>query len=150
MLLNLEMSLLPVKPFLKAWTYFLIDKKVISLADSSNLGWFVGKEYQQNPLASDSQDEKSMMCAETRASKKVKQCRFEKAGSMRQCFQPYQQCTATVTATTTSGQLQQGNGIQTLRPVRRRRLGVSYSLANPVTGSLNVWQGRTLQSLQIR
>ena len=42
-------------------------QKVIRLADSSELGWSVVKEYQSNPLASDSEDEKRMMQAEARA-----------------------------------------------------------------------------------
>ena len=98
-------------------------QKVIRLADSSDLGWSVVKEYQANPLASDSEDEKRMMLAEARASRKLKQRRFEKSHRMPQGFQPH---TATVTATTTSGQLQQGNVIPTVRPVRRGRPGVCY------------------------
>ena len=56
--------------------------KVIRLADTSVLGWFVVKEYQPNPLTSDSEDEKSMVCAEAWASKKIKQRRIKKAGRM--------------------------------------------------------------------
>ena len=100
-------------------------QKVIGLADSSDLGWSAVKEYQADPLASDSKDEKHMMRAEDRASRKLKQRRFKKARHMPQRFQPYKQPTATLTATT-SGQLQQGNVIPTLRPVRRGRLGVCY------------------------
>ena len=124
-------------------------QKVIRLADSCDLGWSVVKEYQANPLASYSEDEKRMMRAEARASRKLKERRFEKARRMPHRFQPYQQPTATLTATT-SGQLQQGNVIPTLRPVRRGRPGICCGCGKSVTGSLNVWQGRTLQSLQIR
>ena len=46
------------------------SQAVISLADSSDLGWSVVKEYQSNPLAFDSKDEKRMMRAEARASRK--------------------------------------------------------------------------------
>ena len=103
MLLNLEMPLLQVKPFLKAWTYFLIDKTLYPFGRLSDLGWFVVKEYQPNLLSSDCEDEKCMMCTEARLSKKLKQRRFEKAGRMPQCFQPYQHSTATLTPTTTPG-----------------------------------------------
>ena len=62
-------------------------QKVIRLADSSDLGWSVVKEYQANPLASDSEDEKRMMKAEARASRKLKQRRFEKARRMPNRYQ---------------------------------------------------------------
>ena len=47
-------------------------QKLIKLADSSELGWRVVTEYEANPLASDSDDEKRMYKAEARASKKIK------------------------------------------------------------------------------
>ena len=47
-------------------------QKVIQLADSSELGWRVVKEYEKIPIASDSDDEKRMYKAEARASRKMK------------------------------------------------------------------------------
>lgn len=47
-------------------------QKLLKLADSSELGWKVVKEYQSNPLASDSEDEKKMYKAELRAERKVR------------------------------------------------------------------------------
>lgn len=35
-------------------------QKIIKLADSSQLGWKVVKEYETNPIAADSDDEKKM------------------------------------------------------------------------------------------
>ena len=48
-------------------------QKLIKLADSSDMGWKVVKEYEANPLASDSEDEKRINKAEVRAVKKHKQ-----------------------------------------------------------------------------
>ena len=53
-------------------------QKLIRPADSSELGWSVVKEYSVNPLASDSEDEKRIMRAETRASRKLKQRKFDR------------------------------------------------------------------------
>ena len=77
-------------------------QKLIRLADSSDLGWSVVKEYQNNPLASDSKDEKRMFRAEARANRKLKQRRFDRSRRM-QRFQPYQ---SSATPTTPTGQLQ--------------------------------------------
>ena len=82
------MPLLPVKLFPKVFEGLDLlsnRQKVIRLADSSDLGWSVVKEYQANLLASDSEDEKRMMRAEARASRKLKERRFEKARRMPQC-----------------------------------------------------------------
>lgn len=46
-------------------------QKVIKLADSSQLGWKVVQEYQANPIADDSEDEKKMYRAQMRAERKV-------------------------------------------------------------------------------
>ena len=48
-------------------------QKLIKLADSSDMGWKVVKEYEANPLASDSEDEKRINKAKVRAVKKHKQ-----------------------------------------------------------------------------
>lgn len=47
-------------------------QKLIKLADSSELGWKVANEYDENPLADDSEDEKRIYRAEARANKKHK------------------------------------------------------------------------------
>ena len=47
-------------------------QKLIRMADASETGWKLVKEYETNPLASDSDDEKKMMRAEARAAKKQK------------------------------------------------------------------------------
>ena len=45
-------------------------QKMLKLADSSELGWKVETEYQANPLASDSDDERKIYKAEVRAERK--------------------------------------------------------------------------------
>lgn len=60
------------------------------MADSSQLGWKVVQEYQANPIADDSDDEKKMYRAQMRAERKV----FN--GRKRQRFEPYQKKPATV------------------------------------------------------
>jgi hypothetical protein len=47
-------------------------QKIIKIADSSDLGWRVVQEYEANPLADDSDDEKKLFKAESRAERKVK------------------------------------------------------------------------------
>ena len=47
-------------------------QKLIKIADSSELGWRVVQEYESNPLADDSEDEKKLYKAETRAERKMK------------------------------------------------------------------------------
>lgn len=99
-------------------------QKLIRLADSSELGWSVVKEYSVNPLASDSEDEKRIMRAETRASRKLKQRKFDR---MRR-FQRNLPYPPPVTATT-SVSTQQGNPINTVSSYRAgkgRRPGVCF------------------------
>lgn len=52
----------------------LVEKtqKLIKMADSSPLGWKLVAEYERNTLADDSEDEKRMLKAETRAERKGK------------------------------------------------------------------------------
>ena len=102
-------------------------QKVIRLADSSELGWSVVKEYQSNPLTSDSEDVKRMMRAEARASRKMKQRRFESRRVQR--FQPFPQGYQSTSASATAGQFQQGSNIPTVNSVRSgrgRRPGLCY------------------------
>lgn len=46
-------------------------QKLIKIADSSSEGWNAVKEYEENPLASDSEDEKRINRAESKAAKKA-------------------------------------------------------------------------------
>ena len=48
-------------------------QKLIRLADSSEAGWRAVDEYVKNPIASDSEDEKKISKAQTRAERKVKE-----------------------------------------------------------------------------
>ena len=54
-------------------------QKQIKITDSSELGWKVVHEYESNPLASDSDDEKSLYKAETRAERIEKAERVKRA-----------------------------------------------------------------------
>ena len=47
-------------------------QKLILMADSSELGWKVANEYETNPLAEDSDDERRIFKAEARAARKAK------------------------------------------------------------------------------
>ena len=47
-------------------------QKLVKLADSSDLGWKVVQEYEANPLADDSEDEKKIFKAQSRAERKNK------------------------------------------------------------------------------
>ena len=47
-------------------------QKLIKLADTSEAGWRVVQEYETNPLAEDSEDEKRIFKAQNRAERKVK------------------------------------------------------------------------------
>jgi len=54
-------------------------QKMILLADSSELGWREVNEYESNPIASDSEDERKIYRAEARALKKAKAEKARKA-----------------------------------------------------------------------
>jgi hypothetical protein len=60
-------------------------QKMIKLADTSDLGWKVVQEYESNPIADDSEDEKRMNRALSKAERKAKS---EKA-KRRQRTTPY-------------------------------------------------------------
>ena len=47
-------------------------QKLVTLVDSSQLGWKVVQEYESNPFAEDSDDEKKIFKDEARAERKVK------------------------------------------------------------------------------
>ena len=68
-------------------------QKLIKLADSTDSGWRLVQEYESNPLASDSEDEKRIFKAQTRGrtqnkSRKGKTKRNDKALSSIQCWGP--------------------------------------------------------------
>ncbi|XP_052067195.1 uncharacterized protein LOC127706578, partial [Mytilus californianus] len=52
-------------------------QKLIKLADSSELGWKVVKEYTTNPIADDSENEKKMIRAQNRAERRSKNYSIE-------------------------------------------------------------------------
>ena len=64
--------LLHVDVFFAAKESIAHRQKLIRLAGSSELGWRLVNEYESNPLASDSDDERKMYKAEARASRKLK------------------------------------------------------------------------------
>lgn len=55
--------------------------KLIKLADMSESGWAVVSEYEAHQLASDSDDEKRILKAESRANKKLKDARSKRSSS---------------------------------------------------------------------
>jgi hypothetical protein len=54
--------------------------KLIKLADMSDSGWAVVNEYEAHQLADDSEDEKRILKAEARASKKIRESRLKRSG----------------------------------------------------------------------
>nr|XP_034316000.1 uncharacterized protein LOC117685658 [Crassostrea gigas] len=65
-------------------------QKLIKLADSSEAGWRAVDEYTKNPIASDSEDEKKISKAQTRADRKVKEAKAKKRKDFRDSARPYQ------------------------------------------------------------
>ncbi|VDI07970.1 Hypothetical predicted protein [Mytilus galloprovincialis] len=59
-------------------------QKLIKLADSSQLGWKVVNEYVANPIAEDSEDERKMLRAQSRAERKSKAEKTKKSIKPRQ------------------------------------------------------------------
>ena len=77
-----------MEPFIRRFAYIVFcifsakellrhRQKVIKLADQSEHGWRTVAEYETNPIASDSEDEKRIYRAEARASRKS---RFDRGG----------------------------------------------------------------------
>ena len=58
-------------------------QKLIQMADRSELGWRVVHEYESNPLAEDSEDEKRIYKAEARANRKLKVEKAKRAKTSR-------------------------------------------------------------------
>lgn len=71
-------------------------QKLIKMADTSELGWRVVNEYEANPLASDSDDERRIYKAEARANRKLKAERAKKTRAARSM--PYRKQTSTYRA----------------------------------------------------
>ena len=75
-------------------------QKMVKLADQSEAGWRVVHEYESNPLADDSEDEKKIYKAQSRAERKIKEDKKKRKEHRR--FNPYtrQSGSATVKAAT--------------------------------------------------
>jgi hypothetical protein len=91
-------------------------QKLVKMADSPELGWRVVQEYTANPLADDSEDDKKILRAQTRAERKSK---AEKA--KKKHLTPYIRPAAK--ATSSSGN--NASGKSTVRP------GVCYNCFKP-------------------
>ncbi|XP_060597031.1 uncharacterized protein LOC132750954 [Ruditapes philippinarum] len=96
-------------------------QKLIKLADSAELGWRVVQEYEANPLASDSDDEKRIFKAEARASKKYKAEKSKKTKSARNW--PYRKQQRMFTETSP--------GSQQLVGRQGRRPGLCFACGKP-------------------
>ena len=59
---------------------------MLKLANSSKLGWKAVSEYQANPLASDSEDERKLYKAEVRAERKARKDQLKRSRSRRGSF----------------------------------------------------------------
>ncbi|XP_063395983.1 integrase/recombinase xerD homolog isoform X2 [Mytilus trossulus] len=72
-------------------------QKLIRIADSSELGWRVVHEYETNPLADDSEDERKLYKAENIAERKVKADKTKKARRVHPYVQPAEQAVTSMT-----------------------------------------------------
>ncbi|XP_060589346.1 uncharacterized protein LOC132744604 [Ruditapes philippinarum] len=87
-------------------------QKLIQLADGSELGWRLVAEYESNPIASGSEDEKRIYKAEARANRKAKADKVKKA---RIRNLPYRRRVNTGEQTTSQPQRSMGSTGQTQR-----------------------------------
>ena len=71
-------------------------QKLIRIADDSEMGWRTVKEYDINPLVEDSDDEKRLLRAESRANRKAKQQKMKKS---QRHFTPYGRWSSTAVST---------------------------------------------------
>ena len=71
-------------------------QKLIRIADDSEMGWRTVKEYDINPLVEDSDDEKRLLRAESRANRKAKQQKMKKS---QRRFTPYGRWSSTAVST---------------------------------------------------
>ena len=85
-------------------------QKLLKLADSSELGWKVVSEYQSNPLASDSEDEKKMYKAELTVERKVRRDQMKRNKGRKSPFSRFRYTTSS-TSTLPQAQVQ----VQTAR-----------------------------------
>ncbi|XP_045165840.1 uncharacterized protein LOC123529536 [Mercenaria mercenaria] len=92
-------------------------QKLVQLANSCELGWRVVAEYETNPIARDSDDEKKMYKAEARAAKKVKS---EKSKNRRGRAFPYRRQRQVPDTPSSSGVMQ-----------RNRRHGLCFTCGKP-------------------
>ncbi|XP_053375474.1 uncharacterized protein LOC123557092 isoform X1 [Mercenaria mercenaria] len=99
-------------------------QKLVLLADTSDLGWRLVSEYEANPIASDSDDEKRIYKAEARASRKAK---ADKTKKPRKNNWPYKRPEA-------SGSAQASQGI-------RQRPGLCFSC-----GKAGHWKNECTQN----
>lgn len=75
------------KEFLKIGSEMIVERqKLIKIADRSEQGWKTAEEYERDPVASDSDDEKRIRKAETAAEKKVMRDRLRRQGRTRSSF----------------------------------------------------------------
>ncbi|XP_060572473.1 integrase/recombinase xerD homolog [Ruditapes philippinarum] len=86
---------------IQAWELLKRRQKLVLLADTSDLGWKTVNEYETNPIASDSDDERRIFKAEARASRKAKADKTKKA---RKSSRPYRR----LETSGSSSQTQQG------------------------------------------
>ncbi|XP_060556085.1 uncharacterized protein LOC132716766 [Ruditapes philippinarum] len=98
-------------------------QKIIKLADSSDLGWRVVKEYETHPLAEGSDDEKKMYRAQLQADRKARQERRLKSRR----FTPYVNPGSRDATATTSAPAPVGVRIQTLG----RKPGLCFRCGRP-------------------
>ena len=100
------------------------------MADGSSLGWRYVEEYERNPLAEGSDDEKRMLKSESRAQRKVREERAKRRDSKRS--RPYNRRTyVPPSATVTTPAPTQGYPI-THQPMRNRiPPGVCYDCGQP-------------------
>ncbi|XP_060591296.1 uncharacterized protein LOC132746234 [Ruditapes philippinarum] len=98
-------------------------QKLIRLADSSDLGWRLVTEYEANPLADDSDDERRMLKAETRASRKLKAEKQKKSRSAHTA--PYRKPSSTFTG---HSQMSTATSVAQSTP---RRPGLCFTCGKP-------------------
>ncbi|XP_030836644.1 uncharacterized protein LOC115922252 [Strongylocentrotus purpuratus] len=124
----------------------LVEKrqKLIKMADSSPLGWKLVAEYERNTLADDSEDEKRMLKAETRAERKGK--KVKKMAPRR--FQPYDGSKASWNSNAKEQEfyssIRHGPGGSILRCLRMSERSQGYVLhaGNRDTGGTSVRPGQ--------
>lgn len=78
------------KQLLKKGSVMIAERqKLIKIADRSDQGWKTADEYERDPVASDSDDEKRIRKAETAAEKKASRERLKRQGKSRGGFRSF-------------------------------------------------------------